>query len=349
MRLSKLGNLFSLTKYRRLQRDFRNPLTALLAASGLLKRTFRLHDKANHPYCINRNDQAIWQAYFERTACEVIPEDGLFRIVPSNPAHPGYRIAGCDNCFTHQPQRWNTTLYNSPLAQQLEQAERRVFSQHGEDGILEYLFRFIPSSKPTIIEFGAYDGVYMSNSRNLIYHHGWEALLIEADNRFYKDLHNLYQGHANVVTLNSMVTPENINRLFADHAIPRNFDVLSIDIDSIDYYVWEALSDFTPKVVVIEYNSTILPDIEYIVEPDKVAEYGGTSREGASLLALYNLGKRKGYELVYSELYGANLFFVHQDYLQYFAYQPLSPEALYQPPQFGVLAGGKAPNGRGYL
>lgn len=349
MRLSKLGNLFSLTKYRRLQRDFRNPLTALLAASGLLKKTFRLYDKTNHAYCINRNDQAIWQAYFDSKECEVIPEDGLFRIVPRNPAHPVYHVAGCNYCFTHHPQRWNTALYQSPLAQQLEHAERRVFSQHGEDGVLEYLFRSIPTRKPTIIEFGAYDGLYMSNSRNLIHHHGWHALLIEADNRFYKDLHALYQGHAAVVTVNSMVTPENINQLFAEHGIARDFDVLSIDIDSIDYYVWQALIDFTPKVVVIEYNSTILPDVEYVVDPGKVAEYGGTSREGASLLSLYNLGKRKGYELVYSELSGANLFFVHQDYLQYFSYQPLSPEALYQPPQFGVLAGGVAPNGRGYL
>lgn len=349
MRLNKLGNLFSQAKYRQLQRDFRNPLTALLAASGLVKKTFTLYDKSNHPYCCNRNDQPIWQAYFENKECEVIPSGGLFRIVPGNPAHPVYHIAGCDNCFTHQPQRWNKSLYDSPLAQELENAERRVFSQHGEDGILEHLFRYIPTSKPTIIEFGAYDGVYMSNSRNLIHNHRWQALLIEADNRFYADLHKLYRGHANVVTVNSMVTPENINPLFAKYSIPEDFDVLSIDIDSIDYYVWKALTDFTPKVVIIEYNSTILPDVEYVVDPSKVSDYGGTSLEGASLLALYNLGKRKGYELVYSELYGANLFFMHRDYLQYFSYQPLSPEALYQPSQFGVLAGGKAPNGRGYL
>lgn len=349
MRLNKLGNIFSLAKYQRLKQDFRNPFTALLAASGIRKKTFTLYDKTGHAYCTNRNDQPIWQAYFGSDECKVIPEDGLFHIMPSNPAHSAYFIAGCDNCFTHQPPRWNKALYHSPLAQQLEAAERRIFSQHGEDGIFEYLFRFIPADKPTIIEFGAYDGVYMSNSRNLIYHHNWHALLIEADGRFYKDLHTLYQGHTKVVTVNSMVTPENINQLFASYAIAKDFEVLSIDIDSIDYYVWEALTDFTPKVVIIEYNSTILPDIEYVVDPDKVAEYGGTSREGASLLALYNLGRRKGYELVYSELFGANLFFIHRDYLKYFSYQTLSPEALYQPPQFGVLAGGKAPNGRGYL
>ena len=64
---------------------------------------------------------------------------------------------------------------------------------------------------------------------------------------------------------------------------------------------------------------------------------------------MYKLGKQKGYEPVYTERYGANLFFVHKDYLHYFDYRPLSAEALYQPPQFGVLAGSNAINGRGYL
>ena len=224
-----------------------------------------------------------------------------------------------------------------------------MFSQHGEDGILEYLFSKIPVTDPMVVEFGAYDGEYMSNSRNLIVHHNWRAFLIEADNRFYQALRARYRNHPRVTTLKSLVMPDNINTLFSNHAVPKDFDVLSIDIDSFDYYVWQALTAFTPKVVIIEYNSSIKPDVEYIVDIDKALTYGGTAREGASLLAMYKLGKQKGYEPVYTERYGANLFFVHKDYLHYFDYRPLSAEALYQPPQFGVLAGSNAINGRGYL
>lgn len=348
MRLNKLVNLFSFSKYRQLRQDFLNPLTALLASSGIGKKRFTLIDGTGQPYYTTRSDTVLWNEYFRQEHCKIVPEQGRFKVIPHNTQHPSYLIEGCHQGFTYQPRRWNKELYNSPLAKQLEESERRVFSQHGEDGVIEYLFNHIPTEDPTIIEFGAYDGIEMSNSRNLIRNHNWRALLIEADSRFYKSLEMLYRDHPRVHILKSMVTPENINQLFSAYSIDKKFDVLSIDIDSIDYFVWEALTAFTPKLVVIEFNSTLLPNIEYIVEPDKAAEYSGTSREGASILSLYKLGIRKGYELVYSELHGANLFFLHQDYLKYFDYRPLTPEALYQPPQFGVLAGGSAPNGRGY-
>ena len=298
MRLAKLKNLFSLTKYRQLQRDFRNPLTALFAASGIRKKSYTLFDKTHQRYCSDRTDEPLWQAYFSQASCKVVPENGLFKIMPHNPKHPAYLIEGCHHCFTYQPQRWSREIYKSPLAKQLEQAEKQVFSQHGEDGILEYLFSKIPVINPLVIEFGAYDGEYMSNSRNLIVHHNWRALLIEADERFYKTLQSRYQDHPRVTTLKSLVTPSNINTLFSNHAVPKDFDVLSIDIDSIDYYVWQALTAFTPKVVIIEYNPSIAPDVEYVVDVDKASIYGGTAREGASLLALYKLGKQKGYEFI---------------------------------------------------
>ncbi|MCK4951730.1 MAG: hypothetical protein KAS48_07915, partial [Gammaproteobacteria bacterium] len=223
-----------------------------------------------------------------------------------------------------------------------------VYSQHGEDGVIEALLGKISSVGNYIVEFGAYDGICMSNSRYWIKEKGWSALLIEADPRFYSKLHDLYKDNRKVETIKSFVTTENINDLFRNAGVPQDLDILSIDIDSIDYYVWEALTEFCPKIVVIEYNSTMLPDQKYIVEKDKAVEYSGTSREGASILSLYELGKSKGYQLVYAELSGGNLFFVHEQYMQYFDVDEVLPEDVYQPSQFGVLCGGVAPNGRGY-
>ena len=106
--------------------------------------------------------------------------------------------------------------------------------------------------------------------------------------------------------------------------------------------------DFRPKIVIIEYNASIKPDKEYVAPKEKVLEYSGTSNEGASILSLCKLGKRKGYRLIYAELSGANLFFVSESLIDYFETDGFRPDEIYQPPQFGVLCGGSAPNGRGY-
>ena len=153
----------------------------------------------------------------------------------------------------------------------------------------------------------------MSNSRYWIKEKGWTAYLIEADTRFYKGLSRLYKGHNRVKYQKAMVDENNINVLFKDADVPKDFEILSIDIDSIDYYVWEALTDFTPKVVMIEYNSSILPDKEYVVPRDKVFEYAGTEKEGASILSFFKLGKSKGYHLVYVNYQGQIyfLFMIH--------------------------------------
>lgn len=152
-------------------------------------------------------------------------------------------------------------------------------------------------------------------------------------------------------TLQSFVTPENINQLFTDAGVPADFDVLSIDIDSIDYFVWEGLTEYTPRIVIVEYNSAIPATEEYIAPRDEAIKLSGTSDEGASLLAYERLAKRKRYQLVYTELSGSNAFFIHESCKQYFPdtdWSQFTVENLYQPPQFGVLAGGKAINGRGY-
>lgn len=348
MRPQQLRQLFNWQRLRKLRNDFQTPWRALAAASGAFRQTFKLITRKGETLRVDRSDLPAWDAYFQPQSCHIEIAGNRFHVIPHDPKLAPYHISGAHNLMTSQPRRWNTTAWRSPLVKQLELAERSVFSQHGEDGILEALLQKIPTPHKFVVEFGAYDGELMSNSRNLILHHHWSALLIEASPRQYSRLQQRYRDNPRIKTLQSFVTVDNINQLFTDAGVPRDFEVLSIDVDSIDYYLWEALTQFEPRIVIIEYNSSITPEQHYVVPAADAFRLSGTSAEGASIRALYELGKRKGYTLVYTELYGANLFFLHHSCLQHIDTVELTPAELYQPPQFGVLAGGRAPNGRGY-
>ncbi|RLA13432.1 MAG: hypothetical protein DRQ59_05345 [Gammaproteobacteria bacterium] len=348
MRPRNLLKFFDLSAYRKLSQDFKNPLRALLATTGALKGEQLLRTRTGSTIRVNRDDLPLWKAYLEQSQCRVEPRGELFYITPNDKRSPPYYIQGCQQCLTHSPQRWQLRDERNPLVDELECAERSVYSQHGEDGVIQALLSHFPVRERFVVEFGAYDGVCMSNSRHLIADHGWSAFLIEANDRFYSGLERCYSGNDRVKLHKGFVTEENINVLFQEAEVPEEFEVLSIDIDSIDYYVWRALTQFRPKIVIIEYNSALPVDEEYVVPKDDALRLGGTSQEGASLLSLYKLGLAKGYHLVYGELSGANLFFIHESCAADIDWQGIELIDIYQPPQFGLLAGSSAPNGRGY-
>lgn len=145
-----------------------------------------------------------------------------------------------------------------------------------------------------------------------------------------------------------MLTIANINQVFNVANVPTDFDFLCVDVDGLDYYLWQALTDYTPSIVMVEYNSIIAPSQSYVMPEHKANDWSGTSKEGASLLSFCKLGKKKGYIPIYTELSGANLFFIHKRHKTLFDTTDITIDMLYQPPQFGILAGGDAPNGRGY-
>ncbi len=347
MRLNRLSKLFNLKRLVRLQNDFSTPFKALIASSGVISKKIELLIRDNTKMSVDRSDLPVWSEYFSEKNCKVKIENGLFRIIPLDKNYPEYFIKGCSGAMTYHPERWaqdNTP----PLVRELQKAEWGRFSQHGEDGVVEYLLDKVGINHKFIVEFGAHDGLNMSNSRYLIVEKGWQAFLIEADPTFYRQLNELYKNDNNVILRNCFVTKDNINQLFRDAGTPQDFDVLSIDVDGPDYYLWEALTEFTPKIVIVEYNSSKSPTDDYVVAEDKIFELGATKDEGASLLAFYNLGKKKGYQAVYTELYGSNLFFVHDSVIDNFNIEGINPTTLYQPPQFGELSGTAAPSGRGY-
>jgi len=209
--------------------------------------------------------------------------------------------------------------------------EKGLYSYRGEDGILARIFQLIPPTSRYVVEFSAGDGITRSNSY-LLRLQGWNCLLMDRANEILE--YKLYK---------EFVTADTINQLFSKYRVPETFDLLCID-NYNEFYIWKNLDPkYKPKVVVIKYNATHLPN------EDKVAKYrpyycGDESNYfGASILALYNLGRKKGYTLVYAENVGVNLFFICDDVLKESELQfkdENDVQKLYCYPAYG-----KGPNG----
>ncbi len=229
----------------------------------------------------------------------------------------------------------------------LEQHERSVFSQGGEDGVIEKIFEIIEPTTRFAVEFGAGEGLAGSNVRNL-YLQGWRGFQIEGNPRKFAKLQQNYRELPQVKNLLAWIWPGNIEFLFETHGVPEDLDFLVIDIDSNDYWVWKVIHAFRPKVVQIEYNAAFAPPKRAVVQYHPMNHADSTDYYGASIQSLYELGKRKGYELIYCTKSGINLFFVDKIYYDRFEIEDNSPTKLYRPPSFGYESGGRAPNGRGW-
>jgi len=142
---------------------------------------------------------------------------------------------------------------------------------------------------------------------------GWRGVLMEADPRLAAVLHERYSGVERVHTVEAVVDADNIERLFAEHGVPTEPDVLSIDVDGADWWIWRAIQHHRPRILVVEYNGQITPDRAITVPADHAAPWDGTLYYGASALAWERLGRAKGYRLVHTELNGVNAFLVRDD------------------------------------
>lgn len=201
--------------------------------------------------------------------------------------------------------------------------KRDVYSQAGEDGIIEKILEMLPQTDKWCAEFGAWDGLYLTNTRNLIETKEYSAVLIEADKNKFRDLQRSYPQRNDVITINQFVgftEEDGLDAILGSTPIPCDFDLLSIDIDGNDYYVWSAISKYRPKVVVIEFNPTIPTHIRFVQPADP------SINQGSSLLPLVELGKKKGYELV--SVSSFNAFFVRQEYYERFHIESNAPETL---------------------
>ncbi|MBW2645904.1 MAG: FkbM family methyltransferase [Deltaproteobacteria bacterium] len=200
---------------------------------------------------------------------------------------------------------------------------RNNTSQFGEDGIIEKVLEVVGVNDKWCVEFGSWDGKICSNTFHLISEKGYSAVLIEGNPKRYKDLLKTFTGNDKVVPINTFVGFERetgLDSILKDTAIPKDFDLLSIDIDGNDYHVWETVQNYKPKVVLIEFNPTIPKTVEFVQPPDPRLS------QGSSLLSITQLGKSKGYELVCTT--HANAVFVHAKFFDLFGIKDNSAEKM---------------------
>lgn len=196
-----------------------------------------------------------------------------------------------------------------------------VHSEGDEDGILLFLFAVLGAPLRSLVDVGA-GWIRGSNTANLLLHHGWTGLLIEAVEDQALELERYYRQHPatdihppRVVA--QRITRDNADRLIREGLETRDADLLCIDIDGVDYWIWEAITCIRPRVVVVEYQNILGPEVAWTVpyREDFVPEFAGRFGvyNGASLGAFVKLGRAKGYRLVGCQKYGYNAFFVRDD------------------------------------
>lgn len=208
-------------------------------------------------------------------------------------------------------------------SQYLLQYRKDIESQFGEDGIIEEIFKIVEPTSKWCVEFGAWDGKHFSNTYNLIANNGWTGVLIEGDKNRCEEIKKNHTGNK-IIPINAFVGWEegenSLDTILAKTEISHNFDFLSIDIDGVDYHVWDSLKKYKPKVVVIEFNATIPSNIEFVQARDFKVKHGH------SILSLTKLAKEKGYELI--SINQENAFYVDKKYFSLFKIQDNSIDSL---------------------
>lgn len=206
-----------------------------------------------------------------------------------------------------------------PPGTPLADCEFRVYSQFGEDGILQHLLAHVPIHSRRFVEFGVED-FQEANCRYLVETAPWEGLVLDGDPalREKMEAQHIYWSRT-LKCRSAFITAENLNQLLEDEGFIGDLGIFSIDIDGNDYWVWRALEAATPRIVVVEYNSIFGPkhtvSVPYDPQFFRRTAHHSWLYQGASLAALVQLGHAKGYAFVGSNSAGNNAFFVRRDVL----------------------------------
>jgi hypothetical protein len=204
-------------------------------------------------------------------------------------------------------------LSRLPLSPPYDITARRfgLWSQNEEDGIILALLEHAGSIDRRFVEIGS--GQSGGNAALLAYECGWAGLMIDIVPDAIEQLRIRFGHNPGVVGLVAAVSPENINQLLADHGFTGEVDLLSIDIDSYDYWVLEALTVVSPRVLVVEYNARLGAERAVTIPKHAVLGQIPKVHRGASLAALEKLARSKRYRLVVCDQTGTNAFFLRHD------------------------------------
>ena len=199
----------------------------------------------------------------------------------------------------------------------LSDIEFQVYSQWGEDGIIDWLINKYPEIPKIFLEIGTQD-YKESNTRFLLINKNWNGFIIEADKAAVEDIKSqrIYWKH-NLRAINEFITKDNINNVIKKFNIPKKIGLLSLDIDGVDYWVLKKLSALDPSIIVCEYNS-LFGQKKSVTVPYKSnfirsKEHYSNLYYGASINAFIDLMKKKNYFLIGTNSAGNNAFFVKKN------------------------------------
>lgn len=223
----------------------------------------------------------------------------------------------------------------------LEMYGYKTYSQNDEDGIIEEIFDRVGTTNKTFIEFGVEDGLECNS--HLLLHKGWNGLWIEGSEDSVNSIRKKFRPvlkNGRLKVINAFITRDNINDLFQNAGVTGSIDLLSIDVDGNDWYIFDAICSkavVCPRVIITEYNGKFPPSVNWKMAYDKNHIWPQTDWHGASLKAFEELGLKYGYQLVGTNINGANAFFVKKELCENKFAEPATAEHLYTPLRLDII------------
>jgi len=230
-----------------------------------------------------------------------------------------YRLPARIDTLQEALGRIESRLASPGLARSLHEREFRVYSQWGEDGIIDYLVSRVAIADRSFVEFGV-ENYSEANTLFLLKHRHWRGLVIDGSRDNIDSIRAgqvlwRYDLHAEC----AFIDRDNVNELISRNGFNGDIGLLSVDIDGNDYWVWEAIECVRPRIVVSEYNSLFGPraaiSTPYRRDFQRSLAHRSKMYYGASIAALTHLARERGYSLVGSNSAGNNAFFVRDDCL----------------------------------
>ena len=214
-------------------------------------------------------------------------------------------------------------------------AEFKVFSQWGDDGIIQFLINYLDIEEESFVEFGV-ESYREANTKFLLMNNNWRGLIMDGSTRNV----NLIKGQDlywryDLKVQNILITKENINNLLTENGFTGEIGLLHIDIDGNDYWVWKEIEVINPIIVIMEYNSVFGQNswtIPYDPKFFRTKYHSSNLYFGSSLTSLYDMGEEKGYYFIGSNSSGNNAYFVRKDKIK--KLRPLTVEKGYVASKF---------------
>ena len=203
---------------------------------------------------------------------------------------------------------------------QLEEVEFQVFSQFGEDGIIQWLIHNVEIENKIFVEFGVEDYVE-ANTRFLLMNNNWSGLVIDGSNENIRSIKEWkYLWKYDLQAIAEFITKDNINQIISSAGINGDIGILSIDLDGNDYWILDAIDCVSPRILVCEYNN-IYGDKEMVTVPYdrnfvRTEKHFSNLYWGASIMAFCDWAQRNGYYYMGSNSAGNNAFFVRKDCIE---------------------------------